>query len=751
MWLRGRRRGPKEGSAGTRAGRAAAIPVMVLCGVMLAAHAPVLDAAKFTGFVVFGMTLPGLVLWRLIGAYRRNLVEDLAAGFAIGTSVQLIVYLASASVGWQQWSWVWAPVVLAIGSFDQDVRDRVWRRVEAPLSPLTAWLLAASCSVVLFAMYLKGPDRYAPAYVDPMRSSPDMAFHQALAASALNDVPIAPLWVSGEPMKYQTFFHQLTASISWATGIDLTNLIYALAWLPIALAGCALVFVLAQRFLAAPGVRTRTGTTWAGPLAVVLAGIGGTLQPLPDISLGRISMASNAYLSPTQNLGMMLALLLAVLAIDLLRNQPPRSRWILLILVALASSGAKATVLPLAICGFGLVVLVRVVGRRQTTRTAVIGAAAMLALFVGSVAVIFGGQSSGLQLKFAATFVQLQPYASLQRGTGLDRHAQLVSAATTLLAWGLAILGVLFLRHLWRDPPAIFLTGAATGGFAAAVLTSQPGISQLYFYQTAFPFLAVLSCLGLARLVHRLDDRRGALLVPVAAALGLGACALARIGSAGPAGVQGPVLWMLGALALAALVVAIGWKAGRRNGSLLTAFLVGLVTACTVGATALPLAGLVNDHAGVIAYGKVGFGGPTKSEADAASWLRKNSQVGDLVATDAHCVLQKGDLCDSRHFWIAALSERQLLVEGWAYTNRANRMGITTGENPNTLPFWNRELLAANNAAFSTPSAAVIERLRRYGVRYLYDDTRGQSAPSNLKQYVRLRYATLDATIYEIS
>jgi len=72
------------------------------------------------------------VLWRLIGAYRRNLVEDSAAGFAVGTAVQLIVYLASASVGLQRWSWVWAPVVLLGAVLDHDVRARVWRRVEAP-------------------------------------------------------------------------------------------------------------------------------------------------------------------------------------------------------------------------------------------------------------------------------------------------------------------------------------------------------------------------------------------------------------------------------------------------------------------------------------------------------------------------------------------------------------------------------------------------------------------------------------------
>ncbi|WP_238334757.1 hypothetical protein [Kribbella amoyensis] len=721
----------------------------MFCLVLLTRHAPVFDVLKFTAFVAFGVTLPGLVLWRLIGNYRRNLPEDLAASFAVGTAAQLIVYLASASVGLQRWSWVWVPVVLVIGVADRDVRERVWRRVEAPLAPLTAWLLAAACGLVLFVMQRKGPDRFLPAYTDPNVSYSDMAFHQALAASAKADVPIVPLWVAGEPMKYHTFFHQVSAATSWGTGIDLTTLLYSLIWLPLALAGFALVFVLTQRFLVKPGGQPHPAATWAGPLAVVVAGIGGTVQPLHDLALGGISMASSAYLSPTQSLGMLYALLIAVLAIDLLRNDRPRSRWVLLILIGLAASGSKATVLPLAACGFGLVFLVRLATRRST-RTAVIGGLIAFLLFVGSVIAIFGGESSGLQVKVAELFVQLPPYAAIRHGVGIDRYAQLVSAAATLLAWGLAVVGVVFVRRFWRDPGTVYLVGAGVGGLVAAVLTSQPGISQVYFYRTAFPFLAVLSCIGLAQLAGKLGDRRTGVLVGVAAGLGFLGCVLARAAADGFDDVKGPFALTLGALAIAAVVVAAGWRIARRSGTVVTAFLAALVAACMIGATTLPLAGLVSEQASQIMYGKVGFGGPTEAEADAARWLKENSGADDLVATNAHCIIKRQDVCDSRHFWIAALSERQLLVEGWAYTNRANRISVTTGKNPSLLPYWREDILAANDAAFLAPSDFAIERLRRLGVRWLYADHRAGEIAPTLKDYVRLRHATLDATIYEI-
>ncbi len=736
MHSRARRRGPKETGAGTLAGRMAALPVLLLVLVLLISRAPVFDVLKFGLYLAFCVTLPGVVLWRVIGAYRRNLVEDFAAGFAVGTAAQLIVYLASASVGLQRWSWVWAPIVLVLGVLDRDVRNRVWRRVEAPLAPLTAWLLSMATVLVLFAIYRKGPERYAPAYTDPQVSDPGMAFHQALAASAKADVPVVPLWLGGEPMKFHTFFHQVTAATSWATGIELTHLIYALVWLPFALAGCALVYVLTQRF-----TESTSAGVWAGPLAVLVAGLGGALEPLHDLSLGGVSMAAAAYLSPTQNLGLMFALVLAVLAIDVLRRQPPRSRWVLLVFVALAAAGAKATVLPMAVCGFLLVFLFR-----RSTRAAFFGVLITLGLFIGSAVVVYGGESSGLQVKFGDLFVRLPPYEVIRAAVGTDQRAELISAAAILTAWGLAIVGMLFLRRFWRDPGGIFVAGFGIGGFIAALVTTQP----LSFYRMAFPFLAVLSCVGLTRLVDRLEDRRGIALVGAAAGLGLIGCGFVRWGAADFDGVKEPLLWSVIAMAAVGLLVAVGWKVKRRNGGLATAFFAALVAACMVGAATLPLIGLVSDQASAVIYGRPGQGGPTDAQADAARWLKANSSRDELVATNAHCIARHGDSCDSRHFWIAALSERQVLIEGWVRTNRSSRISATTGLDPSKVPYWNKDQLAANDATFTSPSEAVIDRLRKLGVRWLYADHRSGEVSPALKQYVRLRHATLDATIYEI-
>jgi hypothetical protein len=80
----------------------------------------------------------------------------------------------------------------------------------------------------------------------------------------------------------------------------------------------------------------------------------------------------------------------------------------------------------------------------------------------------------------------------------------------------------------------------------------------------------------------------------------------------------------------------------------------------------------------------------------------------------------------------------------------ANRIALITGTNPSLIPYWNREELAANDVAFTTPSPTAIERLRNAGVRWLYADNRAGKVSPALRSYVQLRHTTTDATIYEI-
>ncbi|MEU4193019.1 hypothetical protein AB0E69_14060 [Kribbella sp. NPDC026611] len=740
MRARARRRGPRAAGP-SLSGLVAGATTVVLALVLLALHSTFFELVRFVGFTVVAVALPGFALWRLVGSYGRNLVEDLAAGFAVGTAAQVVVYLASSSIGLQAWSWVWAPIVLVVAFVDRDARERVWRRVERPLRPVQAWLLTASTAVVVLLVYRRGPAEFLPAYTDPLRAYPDLAFQQALAASAKYDVPISTLWLGGEPMKYHTFFHQATAATAWGTRIDLTDLIHTLSWLPLFFAGCGLVFALASRFVPT----AESGATWAGPLAVFIAGLGGTVQPLTDTGLGGLATSVAAYLSPTQNLGVLIALSVCLVAVDLLRSSTPRSRWVLLILLMLVAAGAKSTILPLVGTGFAFAFLQLGVSREKS-RTALIGGGLSLVIFVAALITIFGGSTWGTEVDPFRTFEQLAPYALV-----IDNpHAKLLSGATTLLAWALAASGVFFLGRKWRDVGAVFLLGVTVAGLLGTVLTTQSGVSQMYFLRTAFPVIAVLASVGLANLVGRLGDRRAVVLVGAAGALGLVGLAVARSLSSDAHGLKQPWLWTVAAVVVVALVVAVAWKLLRRPGSFFVALLGGAVAACMIGAALVPLEAFVSDKTSNLVFGHPFRGGATAAEAGAARWLRRNTKPGELVATNAHCIIQRDGLCDSRHFWLAALSERPVMIEGWSYSNQANRVAVTTGGNPSLIPYWNRDELAANDAAFKSPSPAAIDRLRKAGVRWLYADNRVGNVSPALRNYVALRHATLDATIYEL-
>ena len=139
----------------------------------------------------------------------------------------------------------------------------------------------------------------------------------------------------------------------------------------------------------------------------------------------------------------------------------------------------------------------------------------------------------------------------------------------------------------------------------------------------------------------------------------------------------------------------------------------------------MPLQAFVSDKASHLVFAHPVRGGASAAEAGAAQWLRRNSTPGDLIATNAHCIIERDGLCDSRHFWLAALSERPVLIEGWSYSNQANRIALhPPAETPSLIPYWNRAELASQRRRLQGPDPASIERLRQAGVRWLYADHR---------------------------
>ena len=131
------------------------------------------------------------------------------------------------------------------------------------------------------------------------------------------------------------------------------------------------------------------------------------------------------------------------------------------------------------------------------------------------------------------------------------------------------------------------------------------------------------------------------------------------------------------------------------------------------------------------------------------------------MATNSHC-RYGGNGCDSRDFWLAAYAERQVLVEGWSYTEPALSSGGLWDWTLAGSPFWDQALLTANDQVFYQPTAANVAAFAKaHGVRWLVavgtipDPARGVKAnlhaSPDLAKYATPRFHAGDITIYEVT
>jgi hypothetical protein len=91
-----------------------------------------------------------------------------------------------------------------------------------------------------------------------------------------------------------------------------------------------------------------------------------------------------------------------------------------------------------------------------------------------------------------------------------------------------------------------------------------------------------------------------------------------------------------------------------------------------------------------------------------------------------------------------------VLVEGWGYTATAHAETARQKVGAAYVSYWKPEVLADNNAAFSSPSAQAIATLRdRYKVSWLFVDET-QRASAALENFAVPRFRFADCAIYQI-
>lgn len=725
-----------------------AVGYAVVAGTLLATGTPAVDLARFTGYALLAVLLPGTLVYRALRSRPHTLVEDLAVGAAVGLVLELAGWAVCTGLGVPGWTWLW-PLAVVVPFLAVPRLRRHWRVTGyTPVPAGWAWSLTAV--VAGFTGYLAEsflrPNPVLPAG-EGQAQYIDLAFQLSLAGAATHQVPPQVPQVAGEPLHYHWFGFAHLAAASLVSGVDLTTVFFRLA-VP---ALCALAAVL----VAVVGWRV-TGRAYPGVGAAALMFTVGEFGYENGVrQLFGTQATFIVWGSPSMTYSWVLLLPLVAVLADLAGRArgspvPPlgRGAWVLAGLFLAASTGAKASSVPVALAALALTAGVLLVTRRRVPR-AVLGALGLtLAAQLFATAVLFRFESHGVTVD---PFSGLRPYVG-PHGAGL----WLAVTVAFLLNLQLRLAGMVALLGLRRgrlEPVQVLLLGGALAGPAIYLLVGHPGSSNQYFVRAGFAFGVILSAWGYAELLDRaaLPARGRALLAAGAAgfALLLTTVQLRHPAAVPPGVTYGPVLPLLRwavALAVAATVLGLLWPAlaGRwpalaRRGAVV--LLTGVLVAGAPGLVLDAAAGRRYPNGG--AYAVVPM---PASRVEAARWVRAHSAPDDVLATNVHCRVVTDGWCDARSFWLSGYAERAVLVEGWAFAPRM--VGLPGGA---YAPFWDTERLRLNDAAFTAPTAAGLAELRdRYGVRWLVLDRTVTAEPPTLPTLATLRFRNTRISVFHL-
>ncbi|MFF3442976.1 hypothetical protein [Streptosporangium sp. NPDC002721] len=748
----GRGRAAPPRGAGTLRGWAPAASMTALTAAVTALYGvSVPDMILFGLYVVLGVGLPGVLLLRLLYRGRRTLAEEMALGLALGYAVEVLAYAGARALGAPLLVLAWpigaCLLFLAVPRLRRHWTVAASRRERAPgwwswfLAALTAYLLAWS-AVAFFRLN-------ALSWPALGRSFPDMPFHLALVGELRHHMPPTVPMVAGEPLSYHWFVYAHLAAASWVTGVEPLVLLFRLGMFPVLAAFVVLAGMTGRRV---------TGS-WAGA-ALTVAGT--VLVATPSLYLGSNGaftwggVPDLMWASPTQTFGGLMFAPVVPLLLDLLeRRRRTAGHWALLGVFLVAVAGAKATYLPLLGAGLLAVVAAGALRRRRPPGPVLAALGMTAACFLFAQFVLFGGARQALVVD-PFSFMETVWREMTGAGDGADPPPLSIPGMVVvfLLCWAVTwggISGLLSRPRLLARPAVALVLGIGAAGLGAALLLGHPGRSQLFFLWGAYPYLAAATALGIVTLARRARQSRRATLC--AAGAGLAAAYLIPLlcGVRIPLkpGTGDTVLYLPYAVLLATILAAaavLAVTSGR-----LRAWSLVVTALAVVGLPAVVHARLLWLVAGREAGGPPPVTAPPPEGAlDAGRWLRAHSDPGDLVATNAHCRWGREEPCDGRHFWVAALSERRVLVEGWTYTSRNTarwRPELPALE----LPFWDDRLIALNDAVFEAPTAEAVRELReRHGVSWLFaDEHRGGPVPG-LGAFATPRFRSGGYAVYRL-
>ena len=681
-------------------------------GMPVLAGAPPEDVLLYAGYVFAYLLVPGWLLYMAFGGGGGAVRQALFA-WALGVCLELALFNLTAALDAREALYAPAPLLAAALLAASRVRARAAAALAAHRRTLRApagrFGLALVVLVAIAGIYLNlefFSQTPAPDVAGGVAYHEDVAYHLSLAAEASNHWPIENPAIAGEPLRYHLFAHMQMAASHQVTGIEFDLIVRRLApLLPTLMVLLGLVAIGGSLF----------SSRAAGLGAVALLVLAGE----PDLDPTRIiaftdGLFANLWLSPTLLLSLPLTFAAVIVAAEWIERGGGRPQLALLIPLLIAAGGAKATALPVLICGLGLLVLWLWRDRARRDRAlAVLGVAVVC--FAGVwLALYSGAENNGFTL-FVGQAVSVSVFAPWADGDAA--RAALVPALLIALLLPLAGLG-----YHWRatersgtgDRLAVCLLVPALGAFVAL---GHVGISQSFALWPAYLIALVPAAAGViaaARAIPATAQR------PLALALGVVAlaCVLGAVRLSLPdEGVPPGSTVAAAGVALAIAILAAAAVAHARPVIPVTA--AATLAVLVVSGFDSPL-----DYGGRakrIAVDEVVYSTPSGENfgvvpgtVDAMRWLRDNSDPDDLFAVDNHRGALETER--SRYFNYSAFSERRAFLEAWDYgTGAESRVEVIQ-------PFAER--LAVNDAAFEGSSEAISRLRDQEGVAWMVHDKR---------------------------
>ena len=464
------------------------------------------EIVRFAGYEFVFVALPGVAtLWALRGR-PGGFLELVGLGMPLGYALEILAFSATAAAGVRGLFLIYPVVVVALAGL------LVWRRRRTagqvppavPMSGRVMWIAATTLSAGLTYLALMFiPQSPLPTGRMSVAYSPDFVYQMSKTAEVLYHWPPTNPGLSGVPLPYEWFLFFHMAAVSQVTHLGIPTIALRLDFVPLILTvGCQLLMI----------GRAFAGTATTGAIALVVVFLLGPLDLTTD-SAGSSPFfsifSSHLWSSWTFPFGLIFFVALLYLIAERLRATTWNKRadlgsWLLIALLMVGASGAKATILPVLLVGTGIYAgFVGLRGRARPAPSLLMALGLEVAIFVATFYVIYRGGAPFTGLGPLASLSWTLPVVDATQSSlpGAVRAIALPAAyAAGLAGMLLPLTGLLYLlrrRHRQRLRRYALCLSMLGAGVVIANVFHQIGYSELYFQDTGYVAGCIVAADGL--------------------------------------------------------------------------------------------------------------------------------------------------------------------------------------------------------------------------------------------------------------